>query len=109
MPLFEVETNAHIIITWAADEDAASAVVNEAYPNDTVTRLTKRPRDTWVISKGALGLTDSMTSDPCGIARDCLSKSAGDKVHAIRLYMHETGTDLENARKVIESNVVMGW
>jgi hypothetical protein len=109
MPLFEVETNAHIIITWAADEDAASAVVNEAYPNDTVTRLTKRPRDTWVISKGALGLTDSMTTDPCGVARDCLSKSAGDKVHAIRLYMHETGTDLENARKVIESNVVMGW
>jgi len=109
MPLFEVETNAHIIITWAADEDAASAVVSEAYPNDTVTRLTKRPRDTWVISKGALGLTDSTKSDPCGVARDCLSKSAGDKVHAIRLYMHETGTDLENARKVIESNVVMGW
>ena len=109
MPLFEVETNAHIIITWADDEDAASAVVNEAYPNDTVTRLTKRPRDTWVISKGALGLTDSSTVDPCGVARDCLAKSAGDKVHAIRLYMHETGTDLEHARKVIESNVVMGW
>jgi hypothetical protein len=108
MPLFEVETNAHIIITWADDEEAASAVVNEAYPNDTVTRLTKRPRDTWVISKGALGLTNS-TTDPCGVARDCLSKSAGDKVHAIRLYMHETGTDLEHARKVIESNVVMGW
>lgn len=108
MPLFEVETNAHIIITWADDEEAASAVVNEAYPNDTVTRLTKRPRDTWVISKGALGLTHSST-DPCGVARDCLSKSAGDKVHAIRLYMHETGTDLEHARKVIESNVVMGW
>lgn len=109
MPLFEVETNAHIIITWATDEDAASAVVNEAYPNDTVTRLTKRPRDTWVISKGALGLTDNSKSDPCGVARDCLAKSAGDKVHAIRLYMHETGSDLEHARKVIESNVVMGW
>ena len=109
MPLFEVETNAHIIITWADDEDAASAVVNEAYPNDTVTRLTKRPRDTWVISKGALGLTEGAAGDPCGVARDCLAKSAGDKVHAIRLYMHETGTDLEHARKVIESNVVMGW
>ena len=108
MPLFEVETNAHIIITWADDEDAASAVVAEAYPNDTVTRMTKRPRDTWVISKGALGLA-SDSNDPCGVARDCLSKSSGDKVHAIRLYMHETGTDLEDARKVIESNVVMGW
>jgi len=108
MPLFEVETDAHIIITWAEDEGAATVVVNEAYPHDTVTRLTKRPRDTWVISKGALGLTRGKL-DPCGVARDCLSKAAGDKVHAIRLYMHETGTDLEQARKVIESNMVMGW
>lgn len=107
MPLFEVETDAHIIITWAEDEDAAKIVVNEAYPSDQVTRMTKRPRDTWVISKGALGLTGA--SDPCSIARDCLAKSAGDKVHAIRLYMHETGDDLERARKVIESNMVMGW
>ena len=107
MPLFEVETNAHIIITWADDEPSAQNVVREAYPQDQVIRLTKRPRDTWVISKGALGITAS--ADPCNVARDCLSKAAGDKVHAIRLYMHETGVDLENARKVIESNVVMGW
>ena len=56
MPLFEVETDCHIIITWATDEDAASTVVNEAYPSDRVIRLTKRPRDTWVISKTALGI-----------------------------------------------------
>ena len=108
MPLFEVETDAHIIITWATDEDAASGVVNEAYPSDRVIRLTKRPRDTWVISKTALGIS-RQPADPCSTARDCLSKAAGDKVHAIRLYMHETGTDLERARKVIESNMVMGW
>lgn len=108
MPLFEVETNAHIIITWAQDEPSAKAVVLDAYPHDQVIRLTKRPRDTWVISKAALGLTDH-SSDPCHVARDCLSKASGDKVHAIRLYMHETGSDLEIARKVIESNVVMGW
>ncbi|MCA9232728.1 MAG: hypothetical protein KDA57_18915 [Planctomycetales bacterium] len=108
MPLFEVETESHIIITWAADNDEAAAVVAEAYPNDTVTRMTKRPRDTWVISKSALGLSGSPL-DPCNTARDCLSKSEGDKVHAIRLYMHETGVDLEQARKVIESNMVMGW
>jgi hypothetical protein len=107
MPLFEVETDAHIIITWAEDEANAQEVVREAYPSDRVIRMTKRPRDTWVISKGALGLTESF--DPCGVARDCLSKAAGDKVHAIRLYMHETGSDLESARKVIESNMVMGW
>ena len=109
MPLFEVETDAHIIITWAGDEAAANGVVAEAYPRDKVIRLTKRPRDTWVISKGALGLTAGHTSDPCNVARDCLSKAAGDKVHAIRLYMHETGSDLEHARKAIESNMVMGW
>lgn len=107
MPLFEAETESHIIITWAENEAAAKEVVHDAYPGERVVRLTKRPRDTWVISKGALGI--SGPTDPCGTARDCLAKAAGDKVHAIRLYMHETGTDLERARKVIESNMVMGW
>ncbi len=108
MPLYEVETDSHIIITWAQDENAAREVLGEAYPNDRIVRLTKRPRDTWVISKGALGLTNQAI-DICMVARDCLSKSAGDKVHAIRLYMSETGTDLDKARRVIESNMVMGW
>jgi Family of unknown function (DUF6793) len=107
MPLFEVETENHIVITWAEDGDAASAVVGDAYPQENVLRLTKRPRDTWVISKSALGISGHM--DPCHTARDCLSKAEGDKVHAIRLYMHETGVDLEQARKAIESNMVMGW
>lgn len=107
MPLFEVETESHIIITWANNEEAASDVVKEAYPHERILRLTKRPRDTWVISKSALGIFGA--ADPCSTARDCLSKAAGDKVHAIRLYMHETGSDLERARKAIESNMVMGW
>jgi len=105
--LYEIETESHIIITWAEDMDAASAVVHDAYPHEKVLRLTKRPRDTWVISKSALGIAGA--TDPCSTARDCLSKAAGDKVHAIRLYMHETGNDLERSRKVIESNMVMGW
>jgi hypothetical protein len=107
MPLYEIETDAHIIITWASDETSARGVVSEAYPSDSVVRLTKRPRDTWVISKSALGIAGA--TDPCLVARDCLSKAAGDKVHAIRLYMQETGSDLPAARKVIESNMVMGW
>jgi hypothetical protein len=107
MPLFEVETESHIIITWAQDQDAAAAVVTDAYPTEKVLRLIRRPRDTWVISKSALGISGPV--DVCHTARDCLSKAHGDKVHAIRLYMHETGTDLERARKVIESNMVMGW
>ena len=112
MPLFEIETVAHIIISWAADEQAAAAVVEDAYPGERIVRLTRRPRDTWVISKSALGLSTGLTDsrvDPCNTARECLAKAAGDKVHAIRLYMHETGDDLERARKVIESNMVMGW
>jgi len=107
MPLFEIETDAHIIITWANDDEAASAVAKDAYPGDAIIRMTKRPRDTWVISKAVLGIQSK--SDPCTTARDCLSKAAGDKMHAIRLYMQETGTDLDGARKAIESNMVMGW
>lgn len=108
MPLFEIETDAHIIITWAHDEAAARSVLLDAYPSDRIVRLTKRPRDSWVISKAALGLTNT-SSDICSIARDCLAKSAGDKLHAIRLYMAETGADLDQSRRVIESNMVMGW
>src|SRR5690606_13070012 len=72
MPLFEVETESHIIITWAADQPTAQAVVEDAYPGERVVRFTRRPRDTWVISKGALGLSGE--SDICHTARDCLSK-----------------------------------
>ncbi|MFO0012154.1 MAG: DUF6793 family protein [Planctomycetota bacterium] len=108
MPLFEIETDSHIIITWALDEQAARAVCSDAYPHDSVRRITRRPRDTWVISKGALGVSGA-SIDICSVARDCLSKSSGDKLQAIRLYMSETGADLEKARRVIESNVVMGW
>jgi hypothetical protein len=107
MPLFEIETVSHIVITWAADEAGARAVVQTSYPDEPPVRVTRRPRDTWVISKAALGITG--TTDPCSTARDCLAKAAGDKVRAIRLYMQETGTDLDRARKVIESNIVMGW
>ncbi len=107
MPLFEVETASHIIITWANDERAARELVEDTYPAEAPVRITKRPRDTWVISKAALGITG--LTDPCAVARDCLSKASGDKVQAIRLYMQHTGADLDGARKVIESNMVMGW
>jgi hypothetical protein len=107
MPLFEIETESHIIITWAVDEEAASEVVEASYPHEQPVRVTKRPRDTWVISKAALGISGA--ADPCHTARDCLAKAAGDKLHAIRLYMQKTGSDLDRSRKVIESNMVMGW
>lgn len=107
MPLFEVETASHIIITWAEDEQAAKDVVQESYPKERLVRMTKRPRNSWVISKAALGISGS--TEPCLTARDCLAKAAGDKLHAIRLYMQNTGTDLERARRAIESNMVMGW
>lgn len=108
MPLFEVETNSHIIITWANDEGDATAHAEEHYPGESILRLSKRPRNSWVISKGVLGINAS-GGDPCGTARDCLSKASGDKVHAIRLYMQETGNDLEQSRLAIESNMLIGW
>ena len=107
MALFEIETQAHIVIAWADDEDAARSVLYSYYPSEEVIRVTRRPRDAWVISKAALGI--SGTADPCDAARDCISKAAGDKIHAIRLYMQQTGSDLDYAKKVIESNMMIGW
>lgn len=107
MPLFEVETAAHIMIACVDDEPAARGFAEANYPGEEVLRVTHRPRDAWVISKKLLGIEDGV--DICSTARDCLSKARGDKLHALRLYMQQTGTDLDHARKVIESNMAMGW
>ena len=82
MALYEIETNAHIMIAWATDQAAAEAVARENYPEDQLKRVAKRPRDVWVISKRMLGIDGSL--EPCDKARDCLSRAKGDKVHAIR-------------------------
>lgn len=107
MALFEIETAGHIVITWAEDEENAKEVLQENYPGEEPIRVTKRPRDVWVISKAALGITGN--ADVSDVARECLAKASGDKLHAIRLCMQETGVDLEKARKMIESNIVYGW
>ena len=107
MSLFEIETTSHLMIASVDDEAAARAFSLQNYPHEEVLRVTRRPRDAWVISKTLLGLTK--VADPCVKARDCLAQAQGDKLHAVRLYMHQTGTDLEGARKVIESNMAMGW
>ena len=107
MPLFEVETTSHIMIACVDDEPAARAFARSHYPSEDVLRVSHRPRDAWVISKTLLGITQAV--DPCVTARDCLSKAQGDKLHAVRLYMQETGCDLDGARRAIESNMAMGW
>ena len=107
MPLFEVETTSHIMIASVEDEKAARAFAQSNYPSEEVLRISHRPRDAWVISKNLLGISKAV--DPCTTARDCLAKAQGDKLHAVRLYMQQTGSDLEGARKVIESNMAMGW
>ena len=107
MPLYEVETTSHIMIACVDNEEAARGFAHTNYPQEEVIRVSHRPRDAWVISKRLLGL--ERTTDPCATARDCLAKAQGDKLHAVRLYMQQTGSDLEGARKVIESNMAIGW
>jgi hypothetical protein len=107
MPLFEVETTSHIMIASAEDENSARSFAATNYPGEEIIRVAHRPRDAWVISKNLLGITAD--SDPCSTARECLAKAQGDKLHAVRLYMQATGTDLEKARKAVESNMSRGW
>jgi len=107
MALYEIETNAHIMVGWAESREAAEGIAKENYPEEDVLRVTQRPRDLWVISKRLLGIEGS--TDPCDTARDCLARAAGDKVHAIRLYMLDTGVDLHEAQKAIETNMSLGW
>lgn len=107
MALYEIETNSHIMIGWADSHDGALALAAEHYPQEDVLRVTKRPKDIWVISKGMLGV--SGTGEPCESARDCLNRARGDKLHAIRLYMLDTGVDLHEAQRAIETNMSLGW
>jgi hypothetical protein len=107
MALYEIETNQHIMICWAGSQPEAEKIASEHYPEEDVVRMTKRPRDIWVISKGMLGVKG--TSQPNDVARDCLSRAKGDKVHAIRLYMLDTGVDLHEAQRAIETNMSLGW
>lgn len=107
MPLFEIETNAHIMIGWAETQEEAHEIAGKYYPEDEIVRVTRRPRDLWVISKKLLGVKNE--AEPCDTARDCLARASGDKLHAIRLYMLDTGADLHEAQRVIETNMSMGW
>ncbi len=107
MPLFEVETTSHIMIASVDDEDSARSFAQANYPAEEILRVSHRPRDAWVISKNLLGVQSDV--DPCSTARECLANAAGDKLHAVRLYMQKTGVDLEQARKVVESNMSRGW
>lgn len=107
MALYEIETNAHIMIGWADSQDEAVRIASEHYPDEDVVRITRRPRDLWVISKRLLGIKG--TAEPCDTARECLSRARGDKLHAIRLYMLDTGADLHEAQRAIETNMSLGW
>lgn len=108
MPLYEIETDGHIMIGWADSVEAARGLSKEHYPEDEILRVSKRPRDLWVISKRLLGL-ETDDSLPCDIARECLSLAAGDKVQAIQLYAEKMGVELQEAQKAIETNMSLGW
>jgi len=108
MPLYEIETTAHIMIAWADNQAGAEKATRDHFPDEDILRVTKRPRDAWVISKRLLGLEGASVA-PCDRARDCLSRARGDKLHAIRLYMQDTGADLHEAQRAIETNMSLGW
>ena len=107
MALFEVETDAHVMVGWAESREQAESIAKTYYPEDQIVRVTRRPRDIWVISKRLLGIKGN--SEPCDTARDCLARAHGDKLHAIRLYMLDTGVDLQEAQKAVETNMSLGW
>lgn len=107
MSLYEIETSEHIMIAWADSQSNAEAIVRDAYPQEDILRISRRPRDAWVISKRLLGIEGH--TNPCDTARECLSRAHGDKLHAIRLYMQETGVDLQEAQKAVETNMSLGW
>jgi hypothetical protein len=107
MALYEIETQAHIMIAWADGPEHAHMIAGRFYPEEEVVRVTRRPRDLWVISKGQLGIEGKTRPDD--VARDCLNRASGDKLHAIRLYMLETGVALREAQRAIETNMSMGW
>lgn len=107
MALYEIETESHIMVGWANSHEQAEHIAQIHYPEEKILRITRRPRDLWVISKRLLGLTGK--AEPCDVARDCLTRASGDKLHAIRLYMLDTGADLHEAQRVIETNMAMGW
>ena len=107
MALYEIETQAHIMIAWADSREQAETIAEKFYPDESILRVARRPRDLWVISKGQLGVAGELRPDD--LARDCLNRASGDKLHAIRLYMLDTGADLREAQRVIEANMSVGW
>jgi len=107
MALYEIETTAHIMIGWADNEPGARALAKDSYPEEEVVRVSRRPRDIWVISKRMLGIAQPMS--PNEVARNCLDRARGDKVSAIRLYMRDTGSDQNEAQRAIETNMSLGW
>ena len=47
MALYEIETNAHIMVGWANTQEEAENAAQENYPEDEILRVTRRPRDMW--------------------------------------------------------------
>ena len=107
MPLFEVETTSHIMIACVDDEADARDVRPEQLPQRGSPPGQPSPARRLGDLQEPAGHLQGRR--PLHHARDCLAKAQGDKLHAVRLYMQQTGSDLEGARKVIESNMAMGW
>ncbi len=107
MPLYEIETNGHIMIGWADSTDAARALAVDLYPEDQILRISKRPRDLWVISKRLLGLR--LRPLPVISPANAWRKPLATSCTRSGFTAQKTGTDLQEAQKAIETNMSLGW
>ena len=105
MPLFEVETTSHIMIACAMMRKPLGLVCGHELSG-------RRDSSCDPPSPRRLGDFEEAAGHP-GRFRSlpdrrayCLAKAAGDKLHAVRLYMQATGTDLDGAEGCRVEHVV---
>ena len=110
---FAAETDLTVDGTWSVRIPASPTSYERFAAEKLRSVLSEAFGVTVAISANAsepyIAVGSASEADVSDVARECLAKASGDKLHAIRLYMKETGVDLEKARKMIESNIVYGW
>ncbi len=78
MPLFEIETEAHIMIGWASSLEQAEHIAAKHYPEEKILRITRRPATCGSFPKACWGWVKSSgpamspaTASPAPPATNC--------------------------------------